>query len=297
MNFYEIELNEFPKMEFVHSVERNNYSNRFPNIHNLLEITLCLGGNVVFLYDNNTKKIFKPDMIAVITKDTVCRTFTEKSEIHKHITIAVTMPQTIKSISAENLTFTDFSSLEKRIAENKSILLPNFVDLGAKSRIVENMISRAHTFFHSPNPADKINCLSIWLELCGFLTQFSLKKIRQLFSKNLPSDERYIDYALQYINAHLCENIRIEELAKEIGISQGYLQNIFKRITDFTIIEYINREKIKLVKSYTSGNRMTLATASKLVGIEDCSYMSRLFKKVTGISFSKFKKLNDRTIK
>ena len=297
MNFYEIELNEFPKLEFVHSVERNNYSNRFPNIHNLLEITLCLGGNVVFLYDNNTKEIFKPDMIAVITKDTVCQTFTEKSEIHKHITIAVTMPQTIKSISAENLTFSDFSNLERRIAENKSILLPNFVDLGAKSRIGEHMISRAHTFFHSPNPADKINCLSIWLELCGFLTQFSLKKIRQLFSKNLPSDERYIDYALQYINAHLCENIRIEELAKEIGISQGYLQNIFKRITDFTIIEYINREKIKLVKHYTSGNRMTLATASKLVGIEDCSYMSRLFKKVTGISFSKFKKLNDRTIK
>lgn len=297
MNFYEIELSEFPKLEFVHSVERNNYSNRFPNIHNLLEITLCLGGNVVFLYDNNTKEIFKPDMIAVITKDTVCRTFTEKSEIHKHITIAVTMPQTIKNISAENLTFSDFLSLEKRIKENKSILLPNFVDLGAKSRVVENMISRAHALFHSPNPADKITCLSIWLELCGFLTQFSLKKIRQLFSKNLPSDERYIDYAVQYINTHLCENIRIEELAKEIGISQGYLQNIFKRITDFTIIEYINREKIKLVKSYTSGNRMTLATASKLVGVEDCSYMSRLFKKVTGISFTQFQKLNDRMIK
>lgn len=297
MNFYEIELSEFPKIEFVHSVERQNYSNRFPNIQNLLEITLCLSGNVVFLYNDNTKEIFKPDMIAVITKDTACKTFTEKSEVHRHITVGVTMPQTIKNISAESLTFSDFLNLEKRISENKTILLPNFVDLGVKSHVVENIITRAHTYFHSPDPTDKINCLSVWLELCAFLTQFSLKKLRKHFSKNLPSDERYIDYAMRYINSNICKNIRIEQLAKEIGLSQGYLQNTFKKVTGFTVIEYINREKVKLVKNYTAGNRMTLQDAAHLVGIEDCSYMSRLFKKVTGISFTQFQKLNDRMIK
>ena len=296
MNFYEIELNEFPKVEFVYNVELGNYSNRFPNIHNLLEITLCLSGNVVFLYNDNSKKLFKPGMLSVITKDTVCKTFTEKSEVHKHITFAVTMPQTIKTVSAENINFSDFLKLEKRIAENKSVLLPNLIDLGTQAQVVENIISRAFTYFYSPNPADKIKCLSVWLELCAFLTEFSLKKLHQLFKKNLPSDERYIDYAVRYINSHLCENIKIEQLAKEIGISQGYLQNIFKKVTDFTIIEYINREKIKLVKNYTSGNRMTLAAASKLVGVEDCSYMSRLFKKITGISFTQFQKLNERKI-
>ena len=111
MNFYEIELNELPKVEFVYNVEKSNYSNRFPNIHNLLEITLCLSGNVVFLYNDNTKKLFKPDMLSVITKNTVCKTFTEKSEIHRHITFAVTMPQTIKTISAENFSFSDISFL------------------------------------------------------------------------------------------------------------------------------------------------------------------------------------------
>jgi hypothetical protein len=111
MNFYEIELNELPKVEFVYNVEKSNYSNRFPNIHNLLEITLCLSANIVFLYNDNTKKIFKPGMISVITKDTACKTFTEKSEVQKHITFAVTMPQTIKTISAENLSFSEFSSL------------------------------------------------------------------------------------------------------------------------------------------------------------------------------------------
>ena len=73
-------------------------------------------------------------------------------------------------------------------------------------------------------------------------------------------------------------------------------KDIFKKITGSTIIEYVNREKVNLIKSYTSGNRMTLANASKLVGIDDCSYMSRLFKKVTGISYTQFQKLNDRKI-
>ena len=297
MNFYEIELNEIPRVEFVYNVEKNNYSNRFPSIPNLLEITLCLAGNVVFFYNDNTKELFKPNMISVITKDTSCRTFTEKSEVHRHITFAVTMTQTVKTLSAENLSFSDFLNLEKRIAENKSILLPNLVNLDVQSRVVENIISRAITYFYSPNPADKINCLSVWFELCGFLTQFSLESLRRLFSKNLPSDDRYIAYAMRYISNHLCENIRIEQLAKAIGISQGYLQNVFKKVTGFTVIEYINREKICLVKNYTANKRMTLAEASKLVGIEDCAYMSRLFKKVTGINYTQFQKLNDIKIK
>ena len=82
-----------------------------------------------------------------------------------------------------------------------------------------------------------------------------------------------------------------------MGVSQGYLQNIFKKVTGLTIIEYINREKIDAVKRNTANGRMNLHDAAKFVGIEDQAYMSRLFKKVTGISFQQYQNINGMKIK
>lgn len=297
MNFYEIKIEDIPKVEFVCLVEKNNYCNRFPYWPNLLEISLCLSGNIVFSYHDGTERLVEPNMTAIVTKNTVCKTFAEKPGIQRHITFGVTVPHRERLFSAKGLRFSDFSDIEKRVSQNESILLPHSVPLGGDARIVEDIISRGLTNFYSPCPENKLNCLSVWFELCAFLTQVSLKKLRQLFSENLPSDERYIEYAVRYISEHISENIRIEQLANQVGISQGYLQNIFKKVTGLTIIEYINRERVELVKSYTAGGRISLAAAAELVGIEDCSYMSRLFKKVTGMSFMQYQAVSDRKVK
>lgn len=294
MNFYEIQVGDIPKLEFVHNVERNNYSSRFPNIPNLLEIVLCLRGNIVFAYDDAPKRLFEPNMIAVITKNTACLTYAEKAEIQRHITFGVSVPQQEKMLSSFDLSFSDFLEIEKRVSRNEVILLPHFVGLGEDAGVVKDIISRAHTFFHSHRPEDKINCLSIWFQLCAFLTQVSLKKLRQQFFQSLPSDERYVENAVRYINEHLAEEIRIEQIAKAIELSQGYLQNTFKKVTGFTIIEYINRKKVETVKKLTANRRLTLAEAAKYVGIYDCAYMSRLFKKVTGISFKQYQMIHDK---
>jgi len=294
MNFYEISFENVPKLAFVYNVEKNNYSNQFPNLPNLLEITLCLSGNIVFAYKDAPKRIFEPNMIAVITKNTVCLTYAEKAEIQRHITFGVSVPQKEKMLSSFDLSFSDFLEIEKRVSRNEVILLPHFVGLGEDAGVVKDIISRAHTFFHSRRPEDKINCLSIWFQLCAFLTQVSLKKLRQQFFQSLPSDERYVENAVRYINEHLAEEIRIEQIANAVGLSQGYLQNVFKKVTGYTIIEYINRKKVEQVKALTANRRITLAEAAKYVGIYDCAYMSRLFKKVTGISFQQYQKVNDK---
>lgn len=297
MNFYEIMLEDIPNIRFVFSVELNNYRNRFPTAENELEITLILEGNIVLSYENGEKMIAEPGMTSIITKSSVCRTFAEKQSVQRHITFGVIVPHKDRMISSDDLSYTDVLEIEKRVLKNKTILLPHMIPLKENALLVENIISHALTYDVSPNPADKIKCLSVWFDLCSFLTNFSLNKLRHLFFENIPSDERYIEFAIHYIEEHISENIRIEQIADWIGISQGYLQNLFKKVTGFTIIEYINSEKVKLVKKYTSERRMSLTAAAQLVGIEDSSYMSRLFKKVTGLSYKQYKTLYDNRIK
>lgn len=297
MDFYEITLKEAPKTEFVYNVEKSNYSNRFPSTPDLLEIGLCLQGNIIVLYNDGTKRTEEPGMTMIVTNSTSCRTYAEKAGIQRHITFGVTVKHSEKLISDKALTFAELKSTEERVLSGESILIPHLVPLEGEASAVEDIISRGLTFFYSADPADRLRCVSVWYELCAYLTRFSLKKLRQLFFENLPSDEKYVEAAVHYISEHLSENIRLESISQAVGISTGYLQSLFKKITGLTVIEYINREKVELVKGYTAGNRMTLSAAARLVGIEDEAYMSRLFKKVTDISFAQYQAANSKKIR
>ena len=84
------------------------------------------------------------------------------------------------------------------------------------------------------------------------------------------------------------KSLSVEEIANHIGISGGYLHKIFKEITGLTIIEYINLYKINLVKQYVKSSKISLKEAAYQVGIEDPSYLSRLFKKTAGLSFREY---------
>ena len=58
-----------------------------------------------------------------------------------------------------------------------------------------------------------------------------------------------------------------------------------------TIVEYINREKLKLVKDQITTMKVTLEEAGAEVGITDVKYLSRLFKKYNGITAMEYNNL------
>jgi AraC-like DNA-binding protein len=66
---------------------------------------------------------------------------------------------------------------------------------------------------------------------------------------NIENPERYrknatVDRAINYINAHLCENFSVSDLAKQIAVDKYYLCRAFKKSTGVTINEYISQKRI-----------------------------------------------------
>lgn len=289
MDFYEISLLSVPKTEFVYNVEKQNYHNSFPSSKKLLEITLCLEGNIITEFPCGKKEISVPGSVSVYIDGTVCRTYAEKSGLQRHITFGVAADVAYKRYTDSAVTLPTLKALEERVKKSGSILIPHRTYLGENAKKVEKIISGALPFFYSPEPADSLKCISVWYELCAYLTEYTLRTLRRQFFEGLPSDEMYAEAAVYYISEHLSEDIAVADIAKSIGISMGYLQNTFKKITGLTLTEYINRERIELIKGYTENDRMTLAAAAALAGIEDASYASRLFKKVSGLSFAQYR--------
>ncbi len=85
-------------------------------------------------------------------------------------------------------------------------------------------------------------------------------------------------------------NKSIEEYADEMSISPGHLNRICKQVSgkspkDLVIDFFMNEAKILL-----SDDRYSVSEVSHLIGLDDPSYFSRLFKKRTDMTPNQFRK-------
>lgn len=99
-----------------------------------------------------------------------------------------------------------------------------------------------------------------------------------------------IENVMTYIEEHLHEEIRLEQLCKIAGMSRTYLCNRFKSITGKTFNEYLIELRIRKGMDLLNRTKLSITDVSLSSGFNDLSYFSTLFKKYTGISPSDYKK-------
>ena len=88
----------------------------------------------------------------------------------------------------------------------------------------------------------------------------------------------------RYLHAHLSEKISLSDIAQETFFSVSRLEEIFKRETGASIVEYLLKERIRRAKRLLTEGALSLTETAKEVGFDDYNYFSRTFKKRTGIS-------------
>ena len=112
-----------------------------------------------------------------------------------------------------------------------------------------------------------------------------------------PAERMYVARAEQYIADRYAIQLSVKEIAAHLGISDGYLHRVFRRVKGMSVLGFINRRRVSVALELIRAKRMTLAEAAYNVGIEDPAYMSRLFKKVTGMSYRDYVSRGNTKIK
>ena len=95
--------------------------------------------------------------------------------------------------------------------------------------------------------------------------------------------------ALDYIDQNIAYKITADSIADAVFTSKRNLYLIFKKNLNRTVHDYINDRKISLAEHYLKMN-MSVTETANLIGIENISYFSRLFKKYRNVSPREFKK-------
>lgn len=124
-----------------------------------------------------------------------------------------------------------------------------------------------------------IRDLLSWLcrEACAMVTE----------ARSLEST-RIIRQAVEYIRSHLDTGLSLEQMAKQINLSQGYFSNLFKKVQGISFQQYVMHEKMEKAKAMLISGRQVQEIAQDL-GYEHRRYFSEVFKKYTGMTPSEFK--------
>jgi AraC-like DNA-binding protein len=85
-------------------------------------------------------------------------------------------------------------------------------------------------------------------------------------------------------------SLNVSSLAQDIKCAPDYLSHLFKTETGWSLIEYINDNRIKRAVYLLSSSAMNISEVARACGYSDSAYFSRKFSQVTNISPREYRK-------
>lgn len=100
---------------------------------------------------------------------------------------------------------------------------------------------------------------------------------------------KYVLGAMDYIGAHYNDpGISVGAIAQHLGLSEGHLSHLFKKETDYTLLNYLTRYRIHKAMELLRDCRAKVYEVAEQVGYKDITYFSATFKKLVGMSPSEY---------
>lgn len=133
-----------------------------------------------------------------------------------------------------------------------------------------------------------------------YLTAEQHKALVHLISRLVFENAIEIDYddfilrATKYIDRNLRGDLSIKGLCSALFVSKNYLYNSFRSFYGTTVNEYIAERRMQEAKMLLAETSMSAYEVAELVGIENYTYFSKLFKKEIGVSPSAFRRTSKK---
>lgn len=100
---------------------------------------------------------------------------------------------------------------------------------------------------------------------------------------------------LSYIREHLGDSMTLDEIAREAFISKHYLCHLFKKVTGFSVGEYISSSRILMAQEHLRSG-MNVQRSGELAGFPNNSHFIRTFHAMVGISPGKYARRHRQSI-
>ncbi|WP_086275987.1 response regulator transcription factor [Candidatus Enterococcus testudinis] len=126
----------------------------------------------------------------------------------------------------------------------------------------------------------------------------SLADLRELFDdilrlvKSQPSQKRYseiVQKTIQLIEEGFTHDLTVKAAAEDLHVSVVYLGQLFKKETEMSFNQYVNRMRIKHAQKLLLQTTQTVSEVGDSIGYNNTNYFSKMFKKLTGLTPKEFR--------
>jgi transcriptional regulator GlxA family with amidase domain len=105
-----------------------------------------------------------------------------------------------------------------------------------------------------------------------------------MFNGQKGHEDEGVRKAQEFIEKNVAEKISVHDLATQFAIGRRSFEKRFKKATNNTPVEYIQRVKIEAAKRELETSRKTIAEVMYEVGYYDTKAFRTVFRKITGLS-------------
>ncbi|UJF34846.1 response regulator transcription factor [Paenibacillus hexagrammi] len=120
------------------------------------------------------------------------------------------------------------------------------------------------------------------------LEAFVQAKLKLIVLKKEPAigqkHKAAVEFMISYIHEHYAEDITLDDLAGQLFISKNYLNQLFKKVTGETFMNYVIRVRLEKAKALLLEGNLLIYEVAESVGYQNVPYFSTLFKKYTGMN-------------
>lgn len=100
---------------------------------------------------------------------------------------------------------------------------------------------------------------------------------------------------IQYIQTHL-DTISLESVAKEFNYSTSHISRLFRKSLGKSYSEVVYNIKLQTAKKLLETTSLSMGDIADNIGVNDTSYLHRIFKKKYGLSPSEYRKQMQKSI-
>jgi two-component system response regulator YesN len=176
----------------------------------------------------------------------------------------------------------DFNIIKSRVLELVVLLSRAAMEGGADS---------SEIFGLNDNYINEINSLKTVEDLTYWLSKIMARFTDCVFDLADIRHKDTIFKAFDYIKKNYMLPITLEDVARHVYLNPSYFSRVFRNEMKCTFVSYVNKIRINASKSLLADTSLPLTDISSMVGFEDQSYFTKVFKKITGVTPGRFREL------
>ena len=117
---------------------------------------------------------------------------------------------------------------------------------------------------------------------------FKDKKEDSMTMQKLNTEE-YFHKIKEYIQEHMAEALSLQQVSREMGVSQTYMSRLFRKYENATFNNYLTTLRMEKAKMLLrNGDKIYVKDVAEQVGYKDQFYFSRIFHSYTGVRPSEY---------